>query len=168
VAPRSSVMADTSTPKQLLVVAVQDLHDAERAWIERLPEFAGKTGDAVAAFIEAERERSAAQASRLMEAARALEASPVGSPNIWLRAILDDAARDASTIVAGPLRDIALVGAFRKGKQSERISYETAIGLAEALSIPEAAALLTASRDEEAQADADLAGILAALLQTIS
>lgn len=165
---RSSVMVDTSTPEQLLVVAVQDLHDAERAWIERLPEFAGKTLRALAAFIETEQQRSAGQASRLMEVARGLEASPVGPPNIWLRAVLDDAARDASTIVAGPLRDIALVGAFRKGKQSERVSYETAIGLAEALAIPEAAALLAASRDEEAEADADLARILAALLQTIS
>lgn len=160
-------MTETATATDLLIVAVQDLHDAERAWIERLPEFAGKTGETVAAFIEAERARSAGQASRLMQVARGLEASPVGAPNIWLRAILDDAARDAATIVAGPLRDIALVGAFRKGKQSERVSYETAIGLAEALALPDAAALLTASRDEEAEADADLADILASLLETI-
>jgi ferritin-like metal-binding protein YciE len=102
-----------------------------------------------------------------MQIARGLEASPVGAPNIWLRAVLDDAARDARAIAAGPLRDIALVGAFRKGKQSERVSYETAIGLAEALAAPEAATLLTASRDEETEADADLAQVLAALLKTI-
>lgn len=161
-------MSETATATQLLIVAVQDLYDAERAWIERLPDLAAKTSGPVAAYADAERQRSALQAGRLADIARAFDAEPVDAPNIWLRAILDDAARDARTIVAGALRDIALVGAFRKGKQSERVSYETAVGLAQALGHDATAAALTASRDEEARADAELASILAALLQTIS
>ena len=62
--------------------------------------------------------------------------------------------------MAGPLRDTALIGAFRKGKQAERVSYETAIALAAGLGRSEDAALLTRSRNEEAAADARLAQLL--------
>ena len=59
-----------------------------------------------------------------------LGADRQGPRNIWLRAVLEDAERDVATTAAGRWRDVALVGAFRKGKQAERVSYETAIALA--------------------------------------
>ena len=71
------------------------------------------------------------------------------------------------TIAAGPLRDIALVGALRKAKQSERVSYETAIALARALGLGDAAATLETIRDEEHAADAALAGLLTALCREL-
>lgn len=161
-------MAETSTPHQLLIVAVQDLHDAERAWLERLPALREATKGPVADYIVTEQLRSRHQAERLEAIASRLGAPATDAPNIWLRAILDDADRDAATIVEGPLRDIALTGAFRKGKQSERVSYETAIGLAEALGDRESSSALCRARDEEADADESLAALLAELLQPIS
>jgi ferritin-like metal-binding protein YciE len=161
---RSPAMSDTATSRDLLVVAVQDLHDAERAWVEKLPALADKASAGLSAFAGPELARSEEQAARLAQIAGDLDSPPDGAPNIWLRGILSDAERDAQTIVAGPLRDIALVGAFRKGKQSERVSYETAIGLANALHLPEASRSLTLSRDEEARADAELEQLLKALL----
>ena len=74
--------------------------------------------------------------------------------------IIDDAHRDSRSILAGPLRDIALIGAFRKGKQAERVSYETAIMLAELIERPSFASTLTECRDEEAAADERLAALL--------
>lgn len=159
-------MSETSTPKQLLIVALQDLYDAERAWLERLPRLFQRSPEALDAFIASEQDRSASQLRRLGEMLASFAAGDA-MPNIWLRAILDDARRDSETIANGPLRAIAMVGAFRKGKQAERVSYETAIGLARALELPDIAAGLTQSRDEEADADAVLAQLLAALLQTI-
>lgn len=158
-------MADTETTEALLLVAVQDLYDAETAWTERLDEFAAKTG--IGEFIAGQRERCATQRDRLAEIAPTLGGDPEGPDNIWLRAILDDAARDCATIVAGPLRDIAVVGAFRKGIQSERVSYETAIGLAGKLGYDKTAAALTLSRDEEAATDDALAALLAERIQSI-
>lgn len=160
-------MFDTVSARDLLIVAVQDLHGGEQAWLEKLPALAEQAGPELRAFADGELERSAGQASRLMKIAEGLEAPIEGPPNIWLCANLKDAERDSSTIVGGPLRDIALVGAFRKAKQSERVSYETAIGLAEALGLHGDADTLTLSRDEEARADADLAGLLATLLKSI-
>jgi ferritin-like metal-binding protein YciE len=160
-------MPDTTTPQQLLIVAIQDLHEAERAWIDRLPSLAEAAGPRLAAFISEERVRSSRQAVRLETLSQAMDAPASDAPNIWLHAVLDDAERDARTIERGPLRDVALTGAFRKGKQSERVSYETAIGLARDLGEEEAANVLTQCRDEEARADADLARILERLLQEI-
>lgn len=160
-------MSDTRTPRQLLIVAIQDLHAAERAWIERLPGLAEAAGPELAAYISRERALSARQKVRLETLAHTLDATTGGAPNIWLNAVLDDAERDARTIEQGPLRDVALTGAFRKGKQSERVSYETAIGLSRNLGFAEAAEQLTQCRDEEAHADEALAELLVELLQSI-
>lgn len=86
-------------------------------------------------------------------------------PNIWLRAILEDATRNAMTIKAGCLRDIALCGAFRKGKQSERVSYQTATYLAECLGETQTRATQNVCRNDEVEADARLEQLLVALTE---
>lgn len=154
-------MADVEDARGLLVMAVQDLADGEAAMVERLPRVRGHARDPELQRILAEdAARSAVQGETLAKIAGGLGVEPRDAPNIWLRAILDDADDDAETIAAGPLRDIALTGAIRKGKQSERVSYETAIALAERLQMDEAAAALGTIRDEEAAADAALAEAL--------
>jgi len=151
-------MTKTHTAEQLLIVALQDLADAELAWSERGAELREGSGPRVAAFLDDDLPRSAAQRERLVELIEALQAAVAGDANIWLRAILDDAARDIASTAAGPLRDTALVGAFRKGKQAERVSYETALALAERIGVESAG--LRRCRDEEAAADAKLAELL--------
>lgn len=155
-------MGKTKTTLQLLVVALQDLQDAEAAWGERGPRLAADAGPEVARFLEAEVDRARDQAKRIAHLLAALGEPVKGDPNIWLRAILDDAARDIRSTAAGPLRDTALIGAFRKGKQAERVSYETAIALAAQLHRTEDSALLTKSRNEEAAADEQLHQMLGA------
>jgi ferritin-like metal-binding protein YciE len=152
---------------ELLVVALQDLNDGEQAVVERLPSLEAGISAGLAHYLSEERERAAGQSARLEEALAALDAAPIDTPNIWLRASLDDACRDYETIMPGPLRDIALVGAFRKAKQSERVSYETAIGLAAATAKAELEASLTRCRDEEAAADAALEGLLRQLITEV-
>lgn len=160
-------MSKTTSAQQLLIVALQDLTDAERAVVERGPSFAAGVSPGLAGYLAQERERAAQQATRLERALDALDAPATDAPNIWLRAELDDAARDYETIVPGVLRDIALVGAFRKAKQSERVSYETAIGLARVDARPELAETLERCRDEEAEADAALERLLQVLLAQV-
>lgn len=155
----------TSTHHALLTVALQDLHAGEQVWLERLPTLRDKAGPALQRFIEAECERAATQAKQLEAMATKMGADTHGAPNIWLDAILDDATRDSETIEAGTLRDIALTGAFRKGKQAERVSYETAMGLAGYLHLSDMVHALTQIRDAEAEADADLS---AQLMQVLS
>jgi ferritin-like metal-binding protein YciE len=63
-------------------------------------------------------------------------------------------------IEQGPLLDIALIGAFRKGVQADRVSYETAIALSRSLGLDDAERALTLSRDQLAETDDTLAGLL--------
>lgn len=154
-------MSEASSAKALLLTAVQDLHDAEKAMVERLPALRDHVSDAVLRdCLDADHARSRAQAGRLAAIAGRLDGEPCGAPNIWLRAILDDAGRDTKTIAAGPLLDIALIGAIRKAKQAERVSYETAIAVAEALLRESDAQALQRSHDEESRADAELERLL--------
>ena len=154
-------MSKTTTPRQLLVVALQDLRDAEQAWSELFGALRDGSGEQVRGFLDGDGERSGRQAAALGQLLDGLGGERRGDPNIWLRAILDDAMRDIRSTVEGPLRDTALVGAFRKGKQAERVSYETAIALAAMLREEEVEATLTRFRDEEAAADEALATLLA-------
>lgn len=160
-------MTQTSTTAELLVVAIQDLLDAKQAWIARSDALSEHAGKGIGTFLADEHARAETHAQRLAQLLRNRGAVLKGPPNIWLRAILDDAARDAATIMAGGLRDIALCGAFRKGKQSERVSYETAVHLAGRLGDPQARAILNACRDDEIEADTRLEQLLIALTEEI-
>lgn len=161
-------MAKTGTARDLLIVALQDLNDAERAVTERLPSFGTGISSGLANYLAEEQDRAARQAARLEASLEQLDAAPTDAPNIWLRAALDDAERDYETIVPGSLRDIALIGALRKAKQSERVSYETAAGLARSTARTDIETGLLQCRDEEAAADAALAQLLPQLLAEIS
>lgn len=154
-------MSKTKTPEQLLIVALQDLNDADLAWRERGPGLRDAAGDEVKRFVDAQIALSSAHHEHYVAILEQLGGDLEGDPNIWLRAILDDAERDVASIMAGPLRDTALVGAFRKGKQAQRVSLETAMALAQRLGLDAEAATLRICRDEEQSADDDLAALLA-------
>jgi ferritin-like metal-binding protein YciE len=154
-------MAEVETPTALFVMALRDLYDGENALAGWLPSVRENIEDAdLAAIVGEDHERSERQRSDLAGILRALGEMPGGPPNIWLRGILDDARNDIATIASGPLLDIALTGALRKGKQSERVSYETAVGLATMLGLDDAARMLRTICDEEAATDAALAEVL--------
>lgn len=154
-------MAEVETTAALLVMALRDLLDGEAALVRRLPDVEGSARDrALKTLIADDRSRSEGQRDTLRALLAGLDEGEGDSPNIWLRAILDDAGNDARTIAAGPLRDIALTGALRKAKQAERVSYETAVALAAQLGMGEAADRLHRIRDEEQAVDEALAEVL--------
>ncbi len=156
--------ADVASPRALLVLALQDLFDAEAAQVERLPRLREHVRDeALDRLIGEDADRSAAQHGTLAAIVSGLGADPDGPRNIWQRGILDDADNDTETVARGPLLDIALAGALRKAKQAERVSYETALALAERLGRDADATRLRAIRDEEQSADDALAELLVRL-----
>jgi ferritin-like metal-binding protein YciE len=158
-------MTEVETAPALLVMALKDLLDGEAALFERLGGVADASSDAeLERLITEDRPRSGSQRDHLAAVLEKLGEPPEGSENVWLRAILDDADNDASTIARGPLRDIALTGALRKAKQAERVSYETALALAERLDLAEAVQTLRRHRNEEQAADEALAGLLTKLV----
>lgn len=157
-------MADVETTRDLLMMALQDLHDGECAMAERLATVRGHCADDdLHALLGRDETRSAQQRDAFAAMLRSFDEGTGDQPNIWLRAVLDDADNDADTIARGPLRDIALVGALRKGKQSQRVSYKTAIALARVLGLDETEAALTRMAEHAETTDTALAEVLARL-----
>lgn len=144
----------TESAGDLLIVALQDLYAAEQILLDRLGDVADAASDErLIATIQGYRRASRARGETVASLIDGLGAPAEAAPNIWMKDVLDDAARDAATIVAGPLRDIALAGALRKGAQAARVSYETAIELAHTGEICRAS---SEARDAHAAVDADL------------
>ena len=156
-------MTRTSNKAALLHIAVQDLHAGKRLLAERLPAIAAHVRDGeLSAILAEEVPRAAAHANRLADTG----VNMAGPKNLWMGGILDDADRDARSHDAGPLLDIALVGAVRKAKAAEIVSGETAVALARALEQPALLAALEANRTADRATDEALAHRLAALTGT--
>ncbi len=149
-------MTQTASAAALLHAALQDLHAAKRLQVDRLPNIAEAAGDELAALIRDEAVRADAQ-SRRIEAAGV---NAAGLKNLWMTGVLDDADRDARSHQAGRLRDIALVGALRKGKAAEIVSDDTALALAGEIGAAALADVVRAARAEEIAADQALKALL--------
>ena len=151
-------MADTETAQDLLTTCIQDLFAGERDLAARLPAVAAQAKDEILrTALDRVVAHAQAHADKLEESGRAKG----GPENIWMRGILDDAERDTQTIAAGPLLDTAMIGAVRKALAAKRVSYETAIAMAEALTERELAVTIGQLRESEIAADAQLGEMLA-------
>jgi len=157
-------MADTKTREQLLTACIQDLHAGEVMMVERLPAIVEMVEDAsLRDILEHQIAASRSQAERLSATGEDVD----GPPNLWMAGILDDAERDTRSIIRGALLDVALIGAIRKAKAAEIVSYETAVVTAEALG-SHVASVCAAVLSEERTADAALHAQLIALSGTDS
>ena len=158
-------MGHVDSAQGLLIEALQDMADAARALAERGEALVVAVSDEpLRALIQADLPHAASEAASLAGLLARLGAGADGAENIWLRAILDDACRDTETEVPGRWRDVALAGALRKGKQAQRVSYETAMALAAHLGDAEMAGALEGLRNGAARMDAVLAARLRALV----
>ena len=119
--------------------------------------------DGRAALVE-HRTVSEEQARRLQRIAEGMGEKAEGPESLWVFGILGGAKRDTESVAPGPLLDAAPIGAVRKLEEAEVVSYETAIGVARALRMHDAATPLVQTRAEEAAMDATLQGLLVATL----
>ena len=158
-------MFKVSDMKGLMVDCVQDLHSNEALTVDVLPVLLDfvTSPDLRAALVE-HRAAGKEQARRLQRIAEGMGEKAEGPDSLWASGILGDAKRDTESVEPGPLLDAALTGAVRKLEGSEVVSYETAIGVARALEMHDAAALLVQTRAEEMAMDATLQGLLVATL----
>lgn len=147
-------MAKTDTRDALLTTCIQDLFAGETLLAERLPGVAENARDAALrgeldGVVAAARERAALLAATGRQGG--------GPPNLWMAGILDDSERDVESIAHGPMLDTAMIGAVRKAVAANRVSYETAVALAD----EDLAARLEVARDGLVTTDGRLAGLLA-------
>lgn len=150
-------MSRIATYDELLTVCIQDLHHGEAMLADALPKIAEAANDPV---LRALFDRVAADAATAADLLAETGRHAGGSRNLWMSGILDDARRDTRATAAGPLLDTALVGAIRKAKAAQIVSYDTAVAVAAVLDQGAVRRTLENIRRHAAALDRSLSGQL--------
>jgi ferritin-like metal-binding protein YciE len=151
------VVPSVSTLEQLMVTCLQDLRKGEGLTLDRFPAIADAVTDTVTGGVLRQRLNDARlRANGLDALGKRLGVKPCGDENLLMMGMLDDAEGDMKTEEAGPLLDLALIGAVRKMVNASLVSYETAVAVAARLNDERARDLFADARDREAEAETGL------------
>ena len=155
-------MSKIKSKDALLQTCIEDLDAGKRLLVRHIPQLAKRCADPALQALVADMAASAADQSARLRATGLVDGGPA---NLWMAGILDDAARDARSTAAGPLLDVALIGALRKARAAEIVSDDTAIALAEAMGRTDVRDAVAAIQAEERASDQALAARLDLLAQ---
>jgi ferritin-like metal-binding protein YciE len=152
-------MSKTDSYDALLTVCIEDLYAAEVMLADTLPDVARHANDPeLAGLLERVQHEANVAGAALAETGR----HKGGAENLWMKGICKDAVRDTGSIVLGPLLDAAIVGAIRKAKAAQIVSYDTAIAVAAVLGKKDIQANLQDIRGRAVAADERLSAHLPA------
>lgn len=146
----------TNDRQELLKVCIQDLAEGRRHSADHLPMIAGHADGDLRALLGEIAISHAADIAIFRE----LGMETTGPDNLWMQGIIADAQRDTGSISAGPLLDIALIGAVRKAIMADFVSLETAMALAGEGPRPELADALSTMHEQAHGFDARLQELL--------
>ncbi len=150
-------MTKTASYDQLLTVSIQDLYTAEVLLRDTLP---GVTEHANGPALTRHVDRIREDTEQAIEALAATGRHKGGDENLWMSGICKDMRRDTRSIEPGVLLDAAMIGAVRKAKAAQIVSYDTAIAVARALAKADVANALVAIRQRSVAANRGLARLL--------
>ncbi len=150
-------MSKTASYDTLLTVCIQDLYAAEVLLRDTVPDVA-KHANAPA--LARHLDRISTDVERAIDALAATGRHEGGDENLWMAGICKDMRRDTTSIEPGVLLDAAMIGAVRKAKAAQIVSYDTAIAVARALAKEDIAEALVAIRQRAVTANRGLARLL--------
>lgn len=148
------------TLRDLYIVELQDLFDAEQQILQALPAMtAAATSSVMREAFEEHLEQTRIHAERLELLLRKLDTSGDGAPCEAIRGLIAEARRRMADGNRGDVLDAALIGAAQRIEHYEIAAYGCARTYARTLKDDEAAKLLQQTLDEEGAADAHLTRI---------
>ncbi len=156
------------TLKELLIEELKDLYSAEKQIVKALPKMVrgAKTPELKSALTE-HLEVTKEQVTRLEQVfASAGEKAKVKHCK-GMEGLLVEGAESLESGSAGPLRDLAIIGAAQRVEHYEMAAYGTARAIAEHCGLPECVELLGQTLEEEAAADDTLTQVAEAIYSAI-
>jgi ferritin-like metal-binding protein YciE len=139
---------------------IQDLYSAESQLIEALPKMArAATSADLRRGFEKHLEMTRGQKERLEEVANMVGFSAEGKECVGMQALIEEGAEVIEEDMPNQLRDAALIAAAQKVEHYEIASYGSVRTFAEMLGLPEEAAILQQSLDEEGETDHALSAL---------
>ena len=148
------------TLRDLYIVELQDLFDAEQQILQVLPAMAAAaTSTVLREAFEEHLEQTRIHAERLQLLLRKLDAAGDGAPCEAVRGLIAESRRRMADGNRGDVLDAALIGAAQRIEHYEIAAYGCARTYARTLEDAEAVAMLQKTLDEEGAADARLTRI---------
>ncbi|MBX3172420.1 MAG: ferritin-like domain-containing protein [Candidatus Eremiobacteraeota bacterium] len=154
-------MSKIKTIDQLFVHEIADLMSAEEQLIEALPKMAeAATAKELKKAIEMHLKETEKQLQRLEKIAEEIELKASDKKVCKaMKGLVAEGQEAIKEIPAGPVRDVAIIGAAQRVEHYEIAGYGTARALAEGLKLKKAMELLDETLQEEGETDKKLTKI---------
>ena len=145
---------------ELLIDEIKDIYHAEKQLVKALPKIAKacdseELGDAVRRHLE----ETQNQVARLEKVFELLNTPVKGKPCKGMQGLLEEGTEVMEEEEAGPIRDLAIIGAAQRVEHYEISAYGTARALAEQIGNSQVAKLLLQTENEEKAADEKLSEV---------
>lgn len=157
-------MNKISTPRDLLVEELKDLHSAETQLLKALPKMAeAASSDELKAAFETHCEETQVHVDRLLKIGEQLGETLTGKKCKAMAGLVAEGAEIIDEDAEPAMHDLALIGAAQKAEHYEIAGYGTTRTLAELAGENEVAEMLQTTLDEEGETDKLLTKIAAEL-----
>jgi ferritin-like metal-binding protein YciE len=150
----------TETMRDLLVLEMQDLYDAEKQLVKALPKMVkAATSEELSEAFGSHLEQTKGHVERLERAFQLLDQKPKGKSCAAMKGLISEAQERIEASEDGSLADSAMICAAQKVEHYEIAGYGTLKAWAEELGLDDIAALLRETLAEEKEADHKLSTI---------
>lgn len=146
-----------STLKELLVIELQDLYDAENQIIKALPKMIkATTSPELRSGLEAHLQETLAHPKRIEQILEQLDEEAKGRKCKGMQGLLAEGSELLGEKLSDEVEDAGIIGAAQRVEHYEIAAYGTARTFAELLEMDEAVSLLDQTLEEEKAADEKL------------
>lgn len=148
------IMTKLSTPRDLLVYELQDLHSAETQLVKALPKMASAaTNEELSEAFNEHLRQTQEHVARLENIGEKLGTPLKGKKCKAMEGLIKEGEETIDEKAEDVIKDLALIGAAQKVEHYEISGYGTARTLAELVGEAEIAELLQETLDEESETD---------------
>ena len=151
---------NTEQLNELLVDEIKDIYHAEKQLVKALPKIAKACeSEELAEAIKGHLAETQNQVTRLEKVFELLNTPAKGKPCKGMQGLLEEGSEAVEDQEAGPIRDLAIIGAAQRVEHYEISAYGTARALAEQVGNSQVAKLLLQTENEEKVADEKLSEV---------
>jgi ferritin-like metal-binding protein YciE len=149
---------------ELLLDEIKDIYHAEKQLVKALPKMARACeSEELAGALKDHLAETQGQVARLEKVFQLLKTPVKAKPCKGMKGLIDEGSEAVEDQDAGPIRDLAIIGAAQRVEHYEISAYGTARAMAEQIGNTQVVRLLQQTEDEEKAADEKLSEIAKAI-----
>jgi len=151
---------NTEQLNELLLDEIKDIYHAEKQLVKALPKIAKACeSEELAEAVKGHLSETQNQVTRLEQVFELLNTPAKGKPCKGMQGLLEEGTEAIEDQEAGPMRDLAIIGAAQRVEHYEISAYGTARAIAEQVGNGKVAKLLLQTENEEKATDEKLSEI---------